>query len=248
MLDQVNLKELTIRIHKKQSYLATRRLTESWLKFWTLQKFVPQKINIITSTLYYSTHMSSIWNYWISSNSESPPGYTGHDEIYVYVKLPLNLYPALPEIDFGQSASSPYIKASSVGLDQTIDRWRIYDQTRSLLLTDCTDHGDVMCRAIMRQTVSRKVYEYYMEDRFTDQFKFVTEFVITFDGLCSKDLEQLSVTWPNLQQLNIHNNKSCLNNLQGLRAIVNSCHNLQGLNLLGIPVRKVEDQMQLWKY
>ena len=199
------------------------------------------------STHYYSTFMSSIWNYWVSSNSESPPGHTGHVKIYVYVKLPLNLYPVLPEfqLDFGQSATSPYVKASSVGLDQTIDyRWRIYDQTRSLLLTD---HGDVMCRAIMRQTVSRKVYEFYMEDQFTDQFKFVTEFVITFEGLCSKDLEQLSVTWPNLQRLNIHNNKSCLNNLQGLRAIVNSCHHLQGLNLLGIPVSKLEDQTQLWE-
>ena len=67
------------------------------------------------------------------------------------------------------------------------------------------------------------------------------------DGFDSKHLEQLAVTCPNLQRLDVRNNKSCLNNLQGLQTITSSCHNLQGLNLLGIPVSEVEDQTQLWE-
>ena len=67
------------------------------------------------------------------------------------------------------------------------------------------------------------------------------------DGLYSKHLEQLAIMCPNLQRLDVHTNKFCLNNLTGLRAIAKSCHNLQGLNLLGIPVSEVENQTQLWE-
>ena len=244
LVGQVNLKELTIRLHKMYSYFTIASLTESWLNFWTLQNFVPQKINIVTGMYYYATHMSSMWNYWVTSNSYSPPGHTGHVKLYANAKPPLNLYPVLPvfQLDFGQSATSPYMKANSVGLEQTMEEWRIYDQTRSLLLTDCTYGGEVMCRAIIRQ----EVHKYYMVDRY-GLLKFVTEFVTAFNGLYSKDLEQLSIMWPNLQRLDIRNNKYCLNSLQGLRAIANSCHNLQGLNLLGIPVTEVKDQTHLWE-
>ena len=39
----------------------------------------------------------------------------------------------------------------------------------------------------------------------------------------------------------------CLRNLQGLHVAVDSCHNLQGLNLVEIPVTEVENQVTLWQ-
>jgi len=63
----------------------------------------------------------------------------------------------------------------------------------------------------------------------------------------SGHLEQLAVACPNLQRLNLEDSFYCLESLQGLRAIASHCHNLQGLNLLGICTRKVEDHFQLWE-
>ena len=60
-------------------------------------------------------------------------------------------------------------------------------------------------------------------------------------------LEQLAIACPNLQRLNLQNCCHCLKSLQGLQAISGHCLNLQGLNLLGICVSKVEDQTQLWE-
>jgi len=51
---------------------------------------------------------------------------------------------------------------------------------------------------------------------------------------------------PNLQQLNLEYNSNCLKSLQGLRVIAN-CNKLQGLNLLGISVKDVENRVQLWE-
>ena len=59
-------------------------------------------------------------------------------------------------------------------------------------------------------------------------------------------LEQLAIACPNLEQLNLMNVHGCLQSLQGLRAIVNSCQNLQGINLVGIPVSSVESYLLLW--
>jgi len=52
---------------------------------------------------------------------------------------------------------------------------------------------------------------------------------------------------PNLQRLNLQYCTECMRSLQGLQAIASHCHNLQGLNLLGICVLMVEDHVQLWE-
>ena len=61
-------------------------------------------------------------------------------------------------------------------------------------------------------------------------------------------MEQLAIACPNLQRLNLQDCYFCLDSLQGLQAIASHCHNLQGLNLIGILcVSKVEDQTRLWE-
>ena len=60
-------------------------------------------------------------------------------------------------------------------------------------------------------------------------------------------LEQLAIACPNLERLYLRSAQNCLQSLQGLHAIVDTCQNLQGLNLVGIPVSSVESYLLLWE-
>ena len=60
-------------------------------------------------------------------------------------------------------------------------------------------------------------------------------------------LEQLAIACPNLERLNLGKAQNCLQSFQGLHAIVDICQNLQGLNLVGIPVSSVESYLLLWE-
>jgi len=76
----------------------------------------------------------------------------------------------------------------------------------------------------------------------------VTHFDLTdYFSLYSVHLEQIAITCPNIQGLNLKNCDCCLENLQGLRAIASSCHKLQALNLLGIQDSLVGDHILLWE-
>ena len=66
-------------------------------------------------------------------------------------------------------------------------------------------------------------------------------------ALLSGHLEQLSITCFNLERLNLSGNTSCLKTLQGLRNIVDHCHNLQGINLENVLAMQIENCMELWK-
>ena len=77
-------------------------------------------------------------------------------------------------------------------------------------------------------------------------------FVTHFDlnncfSLRSGHLEQLGIACPNLQRLNLQDCFHCLESLQGLQTNASHCHNLQGLNLLGILASLVEDHSLLWE-
>ena len=63
----------------------------------------------------------------------------------------------------------------------------------------------------------------------------------------SNHLEQLAVVCPNLQRLNLQGNVNCLKDLRGLCVIVNTCQNLESLNLAGISVSSVESFLLLWE-
>ena len=95
---------------------------------------------------------------------------------------------------------------------------------------------------------------WYPEDIFDyDQIKcdfnslrFVTDTDFSEDQAFQSDqLEQVALMCPNLKRLGL--STISLNSLQGLRTVATCCHNLQGLNLLRIPVTEVENQLQLWK-
>ena len=83
---------------------------------------------------------------------------------------------------------------------------------------------------------------------YVSSLTFVTDFIATRCGLLlSGHLEHLSVACPYLERLNLRSNISCLEGLQGLRNIVDQCHNLQGVNLEDVHVTKIENCIKLWK-
>ena len=60
-------------------------------------------------------------------------------------------------------------------------------------------------------------------------------------------LEQLAIACPNLVRLNLRSAQTPLFSLQGLCAVVDTCQNLQGLNLIGIPVSSMASYLLLWE-
>ena len=76
--------------------------------------------------------------------------------------------------------------------------------------------------------------------------EFLTHLSVANSGFCSEHLEQLAVACPNLEQLNLMDNITCLKRLQGLRAIA-AYQKLQGLSISGIPVGQLESCVKLWE-
>ena len=229
----MSLEELSIRMDRILVHSEYFNSTESWLHYWMSREFIPRKLNIVTA-YFASFTIQAIWKYWNTLNSD---GHTGHVKIYSGQKTPLNFLPILPEfqLDFGQGVKSPLVMGSSVGT-----HWNNW-----FLLTDCIYKGKVMCRAKMKQIFAHIRVESVdqLNHNITD-LGCVTEFVPEVYGFDSEYLQQLSIVCPNLQRLNLHKNTNCLRSLQGLHAIANSCHNLQGLNL---GVTAVEDHALLWE-
>ena len=124
----------------------------------------------------------------------------------------------------------------------------------SLLLTDFTTSGKTVHKAefFSRFAYIIPVIVDISLNRSVADLTFVTDFDFTFISysarIYSGHLEQLAAACPNLQRLNLQNNHHCLNSLKGLQMVVNCCHNLQGLNLMYIPIREVECQIRLWEY
>ena len=256
-ISTINLKELTIR---KEPYpYWNGEIIGPWVDYWMSNKIIPQKVNIITahSLWLYGTHSLWRWtrrlrfydmyppntaplipmlNSWVKLNSESLTGHTGTVRLYGPLKNTLNLAPTYPlfELTFGNNAMSPFVRAKDCGLPGDL-----------LVLTSTTYGSRVVFKATTSDNLQDKEVPSYST---INSLEFVTDFDISFkESLLSEHLKQLAVTCPNLQRLSLLNNKHCLRSLEGIRAIASNYHNLQGLNLIGIPVTEVEDQTQLWK-
>ena len=116
-----------------------------------------------------------------------------------------------------------------------------------MLITNCVYDNETVCKAMC-------VYSRWLDENESLNYLKIPMFmsVVHFDlswcnCLLSGHLEQLAITCPNLQRLNLQYADKCLKSLQDLQAIANYCYNLRVLNLLGIPVSVVENQVQLWE-
>ena len=163
--------------------------------------------------------------------------------LYDIVRVPMDLYPSIPlmKFRFGPVATPPLIKLSDHGI-LDLDKDIFY-------LSDYDHYGKV------RLSISPRVPNIY-----TDLYEVKDEHlhcISNFDSVSNVNffdvniypghLEQLAISCPNLERLNLGKAQNCLQNLQGLHAIVDTCQNLQGLNLVGIPVSSVESYLLLWE-
>ena len=210
-----------------------------WMDKWVKEGFHPQTLDVVSIVHIPSTKLVE---QWVHSNPSSPPGHIGCFNVYRSLKAPMDLYPALPEfqLQFGQSCTLPYVKASKCGL--------LGLEKDLLLLTSCSDGDNILYRArIVMLSNIIIVNEGNRLKSDTTSLTFVTHFDASLCVLIhSGHLEQLAMMCPNLYQLNLKHNCNCLKSLQGLCAIAR-CGKLQALNLLGISIKHIENRVQLWE-
>ena len=151
----------------------------------------------------------------------------------------MNIHPSVPlrKFQFGPAAKPPLIKLSDhgiLGLNYDIFYLSDYDHCDKVRLSVSPKYNDLY---------AAKVEHLHCISNF-DSVSNVDFFrVNVYPG----HLEQLAIACPNLEQLDLMDAGKCLRSLQGLRAIVDKCQNLQGLNLVGIPVSLIESYLLLWE-
>ena len=159
--------------------------------------------------------------------------------LYDIARVPMDLYPSIPlrKFQFGPAAKSPLIKLGDHGI-LGLKRDIFY-------LSDYDHYGKA------RLSVSPR---YYGLDLVKDEhlhyisnFNSVSNVDFSYVSIYPDHLEQLAIACPNIERLNLTLADNSLQSLQGLRAIVDTCQNLQGLNLILIPVSRVESYLQLWE-
>jgi len=158
---------------------------------------------------------------------------------YDIKRVPMNLYPPMPlkKFYFGPGETLPLIQLSNYGIQGL--KHDIFH------LNDYDDNGTV------RHTVTHCSMRYQIERRHLNKISHlhsVSYINFCYAGVFPHDLEQLAIACPNLQRLNLMENINCLENFNGLQAIVRTCVNLQGLNLAGISVSSMKSpHLLLWE-
>ena len=242
---KLQLVELTVYKHVNHDY-PTDEVHYSWVVEWIKLHCIPPNLNVVTKVC--PILVMCLVHEWPRWNRQVPAGHIASIKLYNCLKVPLNVSLAVPDfqLHFGQTATLPFVKASNFGFLE-------FDKDL-LMLTDSTHNGKTVQKAF---TISADQYcefgnivsisDSHLNTN-TDSLSFVTHFDASYFGsLSSEHLERISVFCHYLQQLNLEYNPKCLQNLEGLRSIVDCSPNLQGLNLLGIHTEEVEDCLELWK-
>jgi len=244
---RLQLIELTVYMHKVDcGYIPGQSINYKWMEEWVNLCCMPPNLNIVTKVC--PVIVMCLVHEWPRWNSQIPSGHTGSIKLYNSLKVTLDVSPAIPnfQLQFGQTATLPFVKASNFGLQDF--------EKDLLLLTNSSHNGKAAHKAF---TVSAD--EYFGFDNIVsisdshlntsyESLCFVTHLDASWFGLvASEHLQQISVLCCNLQELNLEYNPNCLRRLEGLRSIANCSPNLQGLNLLGIDVDDIENLIELWK-
>ena len=243
------LKELTVRWREDNYCLENfRKLTISLNLFLFMLtgkdlRFKPKNINLVGNGLVWlaETRLSKVWPHW---NVTLPVGHIIHVRVYDRLKTPLDLFPALPEFQFRFGHVSN-CKFGLVELDLLTEIHKHGNSQRYILLTDRIVGNAV---ALKVSSHSKYSYRYDLIKYNISCLNLVTDVDFSFCDLLNSDhLELLSINCPNLNRLDLTEDRSCLKSLKGLQAIARCCRNLQGLSLVGIKVTEVENHIQLWE-
>ena len=244
-----NLEKLVL--HGMHDFGGTECLSE-WVHFG----FQPRNLSIVLNKFTKPSSLRYMLKRWSQWNSQIPAGHTAYYKLYSTECNLQDVSLAAPvfQLDFGQTATYPLVKASDFGLFGFSDD--------VLLLTNSTSTRKVVHKVSVKPSNPDTCgyYEFSCPSRLcckVSSLSFVTDFTARDCELLSSHLEQLSVACPNLERLNLRGNTKCLESLQGLRNIVDHCHNLQGLNLENVHMKKRrrlgsyealnENCMELWE-
>ena len=151
----------------------------------------------------------------------------------------MNLSPTLPQFHV-QFGLTPLVK---------VNRFMDYDvlgqEYYSLKLNHCSC-SDLSCRCVVvSASVDESIISYpgpcrqnvdqhgviKVMDANISVSDYVHVSVNDMKSILDKDLENFSFLIPNLQRLDLTYHDLSIDNLRGLRAIADNCHNLKGLNL-----------------
>ena len=238
----VNIEELTIRVLKPClpiDCLQFKAAVGSFLFKWKEKGFTPSILNMVCHDD-LSSLIDDVLGLWPASISDLPAGHTGNLRLYSDLKVPLDLFPTLPvfQLHFaGQGVKALCVDASKLGL--------VGLKNDLMILSKCS-HGSNMAYKVALWKSSNNINSCQFNIT-SISLKSVTEFNLSFSvNFDHSDLDRLAVACPNLQRLDL-SFSNCLESLQGIRSIVECCHNLQGLNLLGVQVTDMKNHMQLWE-
>ena len=231
-----SVKELKLRVCNQYQSMKIIGSIQKWVN----QGYsLPSVINIYSKLEFNTTF--ELFKFWSLSSSNLP---SFEISLYDNIKLPMNLYPPVPlrKFKFGPAATPPLIKLSThgiVGLKFDIFYIHEYDHYGTIkhVVIPEFESDRNHCPSL----IEKKHFNY------TSHLHSVSYVDISNLNVCSSHLEQLAVVCPNLQQLNLQGNDNCLKDLQGLRAIINTCENLEILSLDKIPVSWVESFLLLWE-
>jgi len=234
-----NLKELSMHVKISQHVMKI-------LQYWAEADLRPRSLNVFESFIIdvSSTVVRNAID--LKWSTPIPTGTTAKFRLYTHRrsgKVPLNFSPTFPflQLQFegtDQKAIS-CVKLSDFGILELEDDLAV--------MTDCQFAGRTACM------VRYKYENIASKWKTSSHIKLhslgcTTHFDIAErNSFHSGHLQQLAITCPYLQRLNLQNCHNCLQSLQGLQAIASHCHYLQGLNLLGIHVSGVEDRILLWE-
>ena len=225
------IEELTIRIKNFKNEPPEWDL-EEWIKEGI---HFPPLVKIFTKFEYFK--IAQLFTMLSKYYTMFPPS-----EITVYnsTKIAINIHPQLPLLRFelGPAAVSPVVKASSYGiLGLRHDMMDVLEFNYD----DKVVHG-----------ASLSLLSGPREKRQDLDFPTLSSITFFIAGYCQGDifpghLEQIAIACPNLQWIDLKGCYNCLHSLKGLQSIVNNCQNLQGLNIVDIPVMEVESYILLWQ-
>jgi len=233
----VNLKEITIRIQVTDS--SFHNAVYLLLSEWARLRSIPHTLNLVTTDF---TYVFDVLEQWMPSNPVLFASHTGHFKLYTNFKTLIGLIPTLPrfQLQFGSPGSTvPFLNASMYGL-LGLDKDSLLLSDR-IINNDCTLSKAMLTRGRvndLRGPLNTGIMN----------LEFLTHFcAVSCYTFLSGHLEQLAFACPNLLELNLMGNVDCLKRLQGLRAIATNCQRLEGLNVLFISSKDVENCVQLWE-
>ena len=193
-------------------------------------------------------------SFWLNSNSES----SFEIGLYHNKRIPMNLYFSMPlsKFKFGLTTTLPFIRLCDHGIEGVQDdmfHLSSYDHDGVVRYTiTAIGFSFDRCGRAQRAVIpsDSRMYKLFIAKRpfnCINNLHSVTYINIFHSNIHSDQLKQLALACSSLQRLNLKGNVNCLEDLLGLKLLIERCKNLIGLNLAGISEPSVESHLKLWK-